>query len=422
MAARNFRKPERIWLCVRGWRSLFSAKYFSKTTEKGFVLTTGTTTAGSARRACSIGGRRCTTRVRYSPSARPIFFLKHPLAGLEQLPTESSGKFDTTKLHAELKRAFAGKALYEVVFTGGKHSPEYKMAKRTLFDTLYLLYILRRRVSVNLQYVIEGLQVLHALEALAIDQVISKIMTNSYSIDPLLRSTLEALFSELKKWNGTDPLMTFPLVGSHEKLLAYLSADPIIHLIFARLHRYKMPFNDIKPIGVGDLMVVKQWLLGYVAGDIAHIDNVLKGEVKDRTHRRLEKTDETTSFASDFKQSSTKDTQTTDRLELKHEIDNMVKNDFTMGANANTNVTYNYASGVVVANVGANFGYSRSGTDQTKTSNNYVKETVSKAIEQVERSASVTLTPSIESAILWRLHCMRHLNDRSDLCPQILRR
>jgi hypothetical protein len=134
-----------------------------------------------------------------------------------------------------------------------------------------------------------------------------------------LRTMLEALFPELQGWNGPDALPSLPLIQTKVDFDAYFTAIPVIHPIFARLHGYKRPFNDLKPIGIGDLKVVKQWLIAYQPGEIAHIENVLKGETKDRTHRRLEKTEESFSFSSDSTQESQKDTQTTDRFELKRE-------------------------------------------------------------------------------------------------------
>lgn len=51
-------------------------------------------------------------------------------------------------------------------------------------------------------------------------------------------------------------------------------------------------------------------------GEISHIHNIRKGELKERTHRRLEKTEETFSFVSEQQEESTKDTQSTDRFEM----------------------------------------------------------------------------------------------------------
>src|SRR5262249_19495275 len=56
-----------------------------------------------------------------------------------------------------------------------------------------------------------------------------------------------------------------------------------------------LPFAPplIRPAGVADLLVVKQQIKTYERGEIAHVENVLAGEKRSRTHRQLERTEET---------------------------------------------------------------------------------------------------------------------------------
>ena len=49
---------------------------------------------------------------------------------------------------------------------------------------------------------------------------------------------------------------------------------------------------NVRPIGVGDLKIVKQRLARYEAGELAHIENVLAHEKRDRQHRRLRQFEE----------------------------------------------------------------------------------------------------------------------------------
>ncbi len=48
----------------------------------------------------------------------------------------------------------------------------------------------------------------------------------------------------------------------------------------------------IKPLGIGDLKVVKQKLVRYEAGEVAHIENVMAQETRSRQHRRLRQFEE----------------------------------------------------------------------------------------------------------------------------------
>jgi hypothetical protein len=310
------------------------------------------------------------------------------LRAYEEMETARKN-FNLSKLAKELQAVFGGAPLRKIVFKEGIYAESFGQAKRTLFDTLYLLYILRRRTSVNLESTMEGLRVLHTLEALAVDELVSVVKAGQLSQeDKLLRRTLEGLFPELQGWNGSDPLLTLPLIHSIDDFEAYFTATPVIHPIFARLRYYKLPFNTLKPIGIGDLKVVKQWLIAYLPGEIAYIENVLKGEFKNRTHRRLEKTEESFSFSSSSREWSQKDMQATERLELKREVENVVKTELSLGANAN--VTYNYQNGMIIANVGANFSYKRDATEQSKTSATFGRETVAKAVQQIEKTVTET--------------------------------
>jgi len=297
------------------------------------------------------------------------------------------------KLVTQLESTFNIRPLRSLVFEQGVHTEEFVQAKRMLFDTLYLLYILRRFKPVNLEHVIDGLRVLHVIEALSIDSLIREIKKGSLSrSDESLKKTIEAIFPELQGWDGSAPLQTLPLIQTKADFEAYFKAMPVIHPIFARLLNYTKPFNDLKPIGIGDLKVVKQWLAAYQPGEISYVENVLKGEVKDRTHRRLEKTEESFSFSSSTKESSQKDIQATERFELKSEIDNIVKTELGLSANtatsaSYTNQTYGYT---LTGSFDAHFSYKRDATEQSKLSSTFARETVAKAVEQIEKNVSET--------------------------------
>jgi len=57
-----------------------------------------------------------------------------------------------------IRKALGVNRLEGVVFEGASRSGAFADAKRKLFDTLYLLYILRRRLSVRLEAIIDGLR------------------------------------------------------------------------------------------------------------------------------------------------------------------------------------------------------------------------------------------------------------------------
>lgn len=74
-----------------------------------------------------------------------------------------------------------------------------------------------------------------------------------------------------------------------------------------------------RPIGIGDLQVVRQELIGYEAGDISHIENVLEGELLRRSTRREETNELTITEETDTTQVDERDQQSTSRNELSSE-------------------------------------------------------------------------------------------------------
>ena len=136
----------------------------------------------------------------------------------------------------------------------------------------------------------------------------------------------------------------------------------------------------IKPLGIGDLKVVKQTLLAYQPGEVAYIENVLGHESKSRVHRNLQRT-QTTIFESTEQTSSTeRDTQTTDRFELKRETSNTIKED--MSVKAGLQVTASY--GPIVATATGDFAYSTSREDSQKSSSAFAHDVVDRSITKVQ--------------------------------------
>jgi hypothetical protein len=320
-------------------------------------------------------------------------------------------ELDRERLVQRLEALFDGRMLHAVVFDKGNHSADYVRAKRALFDALYLLYVLRRWTTVNLEHVIAGLRVLHVLEALAIDRVYER--ARSGPVDPSERAllgTLASRFPSLQGWTPKVEAEGFPLIADEAALEAYLSATPVVHPIFARLFWYAKPFNDIKPIGVGDLKVVKQWLRGYKVGEIAHIENVLLKEAKSRVHRHVEKSQEVFSYASDYEEETHSDSQTTDRFELKRETDEVVKSNLSASAGLNVNVTYE-GGYKVISTVTGNFAYTRDQTEQDKVASNYAHDVVEKAVSRIQSKVSQqrTTTTTFETE-----ETNRHAFDNKD--------
>ncbi|MDM0109318.1 hypothetical protein QTH97_30585 [Variovorax sp. J22R24] len=95
---------------------------------------------------------------------------------------------------------------------------------------------------------------------------------------------------------------------------AVLAAPPLTH-------------GKVKPAGIGDLLVVRQHVIGYAAGEVAYVENVATGEKMVRSTRRAETTEDVTTTESETTREQSRDVQTTDRFDLKRESNDVLKTD-----------------------------------------------------------------------------------------------
>ena len=133
------------------------------------------------------------------------------------------------------------------------------------------------------------------------------------------------------------------------------------------------------PVGVGDLLVVRQQLVRYEPGDIAKIENILRGEKRSKIDEHDLTTDTTTITETSKTTQTTTSLDVTERFELKAEVSNVVKEDLT--ANAGLNVSAKY--GTVEVNANANVSYSLSKEQSTKVASDHAKSVTSRAATQV---------------------------------------
>lgn len=106
-----------------------------------------------------------------------------------------------------------------------------------------------------------------------------------------------------------------------------------------------------RPVGVGNLQVVRQELVGYRAGDISHIENVLEGELLRRSTRREDVNEVTVTEETQTTQVEERDQQSTDRNELASESQKEAGRQSTTSAGAMTSTDY----GKLVENSKTNF-------------------------------------------------------------------
>ena len=88
---------------------------------------------------------------------------------------------------------------------------------------------------------------------------------------------------------------------------------------------------QVRASGIADLLVVKQHLVGYQRTDIAHVENVMAGETRDREHRLLERTEQTTILEREQIELKETELQTAERFELQQETQQTIQRDHQIG-------------------------------------------------------------------------------------------
>jgi len=135
----------------------------------------------------------------------------------------------------------------------------------------------------------------------------------------------------------------------------------------------------IKPLGIADYRRVEQVLWCYQPGEVAHIENVMMGETRERNTRFLHRTENTLTVETDEETTKERDTQTTDRFEITKESEKVIKDDLSFTLGVQVQASY----GVVRINADTNFALAHSTSESDKSSSKYAKEVTDRALERV---------------------------------------
>lgn len=142
------------------------------------------------------------------------------------------------------------------------------------------------------------------------------------------------------------------------------------------------PLTDSKVnrIGVAELMIVRQELLHYETEEIAHIENILKGEHKERQHRSLKRTEEVLVEETETIQEEELDLQTSEKFELQSEAEKVINSQHSVDAG----LTVSFSWGPVESTAYGNYAYSRSQTNSRNTATNFARDVISRSVQRIQ--------------------------------------
>jgi hypothetical protein len=214
----------------------------------------------------------------------------------------------------------------------------------------------------------------------------------SKALDNLLGRPVQR---SLKRIGGTMVMTSTPLASVWNNMVV---AGNLIFppWIFPPDMRVPHSHGSVAPAGVADLLVVKQQLVRYEAAEVAHIENILKGEKKAREHSRRRETEELTFRETEITTSEERELESTTRFEMSRETSTTIKEDASLKAGLTVSGKY---GPTVEFSASAEGSVSRSKEEATKAAASFSQDVTErsshKVTERVLERSSLRVTNEV---------------------------
>lgn len=142
-----------------------------------------------------------------------------------------------------------------------------------------------------------------------------------------------------------------------------------------------------KQIGIADYLKVEQTTHAYVEGEVAHIENIMAREYREKATRRLRRSENTTTTSSDTEREKLTDTTTATRFEMQTEIAKMLQEARDTNVQAHFDATWKTGTGPMAAtlNTGIAGGYANhsSKEESTRQAMTQAQDITARALDRV---------------------------------------
>ena len=135
----------------------------------------------------------------------------------------------------------------------------------------------------------------------------------------------------------------------------------------------------IKRLGIVDYRKVEQEICCYVPGEVSHIENVMAREYKERSTRRLRRSENTTTTTKEKETEKLTDTSSTERFEMNQEVSSIIAEDTHLGVNVNVTAEYD----PIKISAGADYANNTSTEESNMQAVNHAKEVTEKVLDRV---------------------------------------
>ncbi|MEV4003882.1 hypothetical protein [Actinomadura sp. NPDC049753] len=146
--------------------------------------------------------------------------------------------------------------------------------------------------------------------------------------------------------------------------------------------------------GVADLLVVRQKIKAYELGEFAHVENIMAGETRERSTRRLTQVEVTTEDETETETEKERDLQSTERDELQNEAEKHVKSQLDIEAGLQVSGSYGPAASFSSS---VKAGSSTSTEESQRKASSFSQEVTQRTAEKVrERVRSLVRRRTLE--------------------------
>ncbi|HEY6219787.1 MAG TPA: hypothetical protein VIV65_06995, partial [Gemmatimonadaceae bacterium] len=140
--------------------------------------------------------------------------------------------------------------------------------------------------------------------------------------------------------------------------------------------------GNAKILRIAYLMIVEQKLDRYELGEIAHVENVLRGETRERSNRVATTTEETVTRETEDTEETEKDLSTAERFELQSESQQVISENATKQAGLTITASY---GPTVEATATASLNATSSLHSAMSVASTFARETTARAVSRVQK-------------------------------------
>lgn len=131
----------------------------------------------------------------------------------------------------------------------------------------------------------------------------------------------------------------------------------------------------VRRLGIADYLKIEQSTHAYVPGEVAHIENIMAREYREKSTRRTRRTEDTTTSSSESEREQLTDTTTATRFDMQTEIAKMMAE--------TTDASTSLSSNKFAVNMGASFAHSRSKDESSRTAVTQAKDITDRALDRI---------------------------------------